>query len=96
MELICTEIGINLQPESWPGICPAPLDITAFPPLDLLAPESWPEIDITAQPPLDLYEGFARLDLNAEKGTGRPGRPGRGKSSTPSRKAQKRPKKRLE
>lgn len=96
MELICTEIGINIQPESWQGICPAPLDITAFPPLDLSAPGIWPELDITAQPPLDLYAGFAQLDLNAEKGTGRPGQPCRGKSSTPSRKARKRPEKRLE
>ena len=96
MELICTEIGINIQPESWPGICPAPLDITAFPPLDLSAPGSWPELDITAQPPLDLYAGFAQLDLNAEKGAGRPGQPGRGKSSTPSRKARETAGKRLE
>lgn len=95
--LDCPPLDLT-APDSWPDldITAGPLlDISTFPPLDLSAPESWPDLDITAQPPLDLYAGFAQLDLNAEKGAGRPETARPGKPSTRSRKARKTAGKRL-
>lgn len=87
------DISAGLQLDITAG---PPLDISAFPQLDLLAADSWPELDLTAGPPLDISAGLRPLDLNAEKGPGRPEIARPGKSSTPSRKARKQPGKRLE